>query len=250
MSAFVLRSIAAITMIIDHIGLCFGIFPFRVIGRLAFPLYVFLLVNGFRHTRSRQKYAIRLAICAVVSQIPFQLMRYSGLRSWSIFFTEPTLFFDKFNVMATLLMALLVIWLGEFLRSRKETRWFCLLPTIAAFFLYHYGVLDSDYGARGILLATVFWLFDGKKLLIALGLFVSMFYPTMLHYAYTLLHGGALLPPGAWDLAQLAIFLTLPLIYFYNGKSGMPRIKGLKTAFYAIYPVHMLILWAIVQFGS
>jgi len=241
MSAFVLRSIAAITMLLDHIGYCYGIFPLRVVGRLAFPLYIFLLVNGFRHTKSRKNYALRLGLSAVVSQIPFQLMRYSGLKTWSDFLAEPSLFVDKLNVMVTLLIALLVIWLGEWLG--KKCRYLCIFPAIVAFFVYHFGFFDSDYDARGILLATVFWLFDGKKLLTAVGLFVSMYYPTLIHYAYNLLHGKPLGAPGAWEMAELAILLTLPLIYYYNGKPGMPRKKWLQAAFYAFYPVHMLALW-------
>ena len=66
--------IAMLTMLIDHVGLVF--FPhqeiWRIIGRIAFPIYVYALVQGHRYT-SRPKYIIRLAIIAVISQIPYQL---------------------------------------------------------------------------------------------------------------------------------------------------------------------------------
>ena len=99
MSALTLRSIACVTMLLDHIGyLLAGRYPFlmplRWIGRIAFPLYVFLIVNGFRHTRSRPRYALRLALFAILSQIPFTL------------FCDNRVFYPHLNVFVTLRCAL------------------------------------------------------------------------------------------------------------------------------------------------
>ncbi len=254
MSALTLRIIATLTMLLDHIGYCFGIFPLRVIGRMAFPLYVFLMVNGFRYTKNRKKYALRFAIFAVISQIPFQLMRYGGVISLKTIINLPILLVDEMNVMVTLLLGLIVIWLGEILRKGNRTRYICLLPAIAVFFTYHYGLIDSDYGAKGILLATVFWFFDGKKLLTAFGLFVSMYYGDILRYVHCIIHGKDLPLPSAWEMANLAILLILPLIFLYNQKSGMPRNpkakKVLQLGFYAFYPLHMLILYLLIRFAA
>ena len=68
-----LRIIACVSMLLDHIGFAFNINILRIIGRLAFPLYVYLLYNGYKHTSNRFLYAVRLGVFAAVSQIPFSL---------------------------------------------------------------------------------------------------------------------------------------------------------------------------------
>ena len=76
MSAFTLKMIALVTMIIDHVGAVF--FPeiiwLRYIGRISMPIYAFLLVQGYQHTRDFKRYVIRMAIFAVVSEVPYDLL--------------------------------------------------------------------------------------------------------------------------------------------------------------------------------
>ena len=81
MSAFVLKIIAMITMFIDHFGArLMGNMPaMRVVGRIAFVLYAFMAVEGFRHTSNRSKYLLKLFVLAIVSEIPFNLMEYRTL---------------------------------------------------------------------------------------------------------------------------------------------------------------------------
>jgi len=254
MSALALRIIATLSMLIDHIGYCFNIDIFRIVGRLAFPLYVFLMVNGFRHTKNRKKYALRMGIFAIISQIPFQLMRHVGILSFEVFLKKPALLFANLNVMVTLLLGLLVIWLCDAMRRSRYTRCLCLLPAIAMFFAYYKGLISSDYGAKGILLATVFWFFDGNKIWTSIGLIFAMYYDLLVHYAYRLLHGLPVGGLGYWHIIQLAVLLVLPLIFLYNGKSGNPKNlkakKAIQIGFYAFYPAHMLLLWAIAQFTA
>ncbi len=100
MSGFLLKLLALVTMLIDHTGhvLFPGVMWMRYIGRLAFPIYCFLLVEGFLHTRDLRKYMGRLAVFAVISEIPFDLAIYGE-------FFEPA----HQNVFITLLFGLMAI---------------------------------------------------------------------------------------------------------------------------------------------
>lgn len=115
-SGYWLKVIAVISMLIDHTsavileqipGLENPAFLMRIIGRLAFPIYCFLLVEGFYHTRSRAKYAGRLFLFALISEVPFDLA--FSRRMWD---------FSSNNVFFTLLFGLLVIWGVEGIKQK------------------------------------------------------------------------------------------------------------------------------------
>lgn len=246
MSALALRIVACVCMLLDHIGYCFaGRYPFleplRWIGRIAFPLYVFLIVNGFRHTSDRLRYALRLFLFALLSQVPFALMFHHGD------------IFGKLNVFFTLLIALLVVWATDELRNRRRTKYLAFLPALLVFFLFYFGFLSSDYGARGLLLAMVFYLFEGKIILLFFGMLLSIYYtyPISLGFGLlNLLRGRAFhfSAPTAWQLKQLFSLLSLVFIFLYNGKRGsLPKNpvagKAVQLGFYLFYPLHLLVLF-------
>ena len=107
MTALGLKLLASVFMLIDHIGYCFyGPMIFRIIGRLAFPIYVFQMTEGYRRTSNRLRYAVRLAIFGLISQVPFSLMIKGVPMQWNL------------NVMFTLLIGYLAIWLLETLKHR------------------------------------------------------------------------------------------------------------------------------------
>ena len=199
-------------MLIDHVGAIFfpEISALRVVGRLAFPIYCFLLSEGFFHTSSRTRYALRLLLFAVLSELPFDLA-----------FGRMGNPFQKQNVYFTLLVGLLAVWGCEIVR--RQFLLFCI-PVAAAGCAAAW-LLKSDYQIYGVLFILVFYFFHRNK---ALSLSGFLFANT----------GYALLAPSTIQYAGALALLPLGL---YNGHRG-PRC--LKYAFYAFYPLHLLILYA------
>ena len=240
MSALDLRIFACVCMLLDHIGYCLNLMTLRYIGRLAFPIYVFLMVNGFRHTGNRFRYAGRFLLFALISQIPYALMVHNQ-------YDHP-----QWNVMATLLMGLLVIRAGELLRKHSKTKYFCLLPALAVYGACYFNFIDSDYDGKGILLATVFWFFEGKALWILLGSLFTVMNHTIVGAFLSLLNGRTVALPTQWELTQLLSLLSLPFIFSYNGTVGKHPSspigkKALQLSFYLFYPAHMLLLWFLFR---
>jgi len=243
MTALMLRVIACVAMLLDHIGYAFGIAQLRVVGRIAFPIFVYLIYNGYRYTSSPAKYALRLTIFALISQVPFAL------------FCHYANYFQNGNVFVTLLMALLCVWAADVLAKKRATKWFCLVPAVLVFGLYYFGVIHSDYGAKGILMALVFWLLDGKKVwkrvFTCVLVLCVVYHSQILGCALNLVRGnGFVFSLTSLEKTQVWSLLALPLIFTYNGKKG--SIPGGKVCakiaqygFYAFYPVHMLILWFV-----
>ena len=167
-SSSVLKWIAILTMTIDHIGAAL-INPLllsypspageisinwqiiyttsRLIGRLAFPIFCFLIVEGYSHTRSVSKYAFRLGLFALISEIPFDLAFYHQFFDWS-----------QQNVFFTLFLGLLAIWSYDTL-TQPLLR--ISLPMIAAFLAQF---LQTDYQAYGVIFIFVLYLLRGERL--------------------------------------------------------------------------------------
>ncbi len=173
-SGSVLKWIAVITMAVDHIGAgilesyvlnAWGGSPLggtflaqwdeilavdsviRYIGRPAFPIFCFLLVEGFTHTHNVKKYAVRLGIFALISEVPFDLALAISPVS-----------FDHQNVFFTLLIGLLAIW---FMQSRRNALWAKAAGLAAGAVLAE--VLHTDYGAFGVALIVLLYLLHNKR---------------------------------------------------------------------------------------
>lgn len=152
-----LKWIALFTMAIDHIGaaqiapaikygselytLC------RIIGRIAFPLFCFLLVEGFCYTRNRKRYLRRLFLFALLSEIPFDLAFYDSVASW-----------NQQNVFFTLCLGLCALYGMEYLQQRKDLM--CLSVFAAAAVAW---LLRSDYDCFGVILIVVMYLLRDRK---------------------------------------------------------------------------------------
>ena len=227
-------------MLLDHIGYQYDIEFLRCVGRIAFPIFVFLICNGYRHTASKVRYGLRLAVFALISQVPYSLFLYN------------TIWREKGNVFVTLLLALLCIWTIDALL--KKNLWpIAFLPTLVICGMYYFNILDSDYGIRGILFALLFFFFarEGKQKpwILFAGMLLAIYYPVGRRCLEWFM-GGTQPHVTNWEVIQIYSLFALPLILSYNGKKGrMPRTPVLskltQLGFYLFYPAHMLVLWAL-----
>ena len=144
----VLKLIACLSMFIDHLGaVCFsGMMGFRIIGRLAFPIYCFLLVEGAVHTCNMKKYILRMGIFALISEVPFDLAFYHRL-----------VYMGHQNVFFTLGLGLLAIWFLEHPIEQLDIPdvLYKLLVIIAAGLIAEF--LNTDYGFTGIEVICIFY---------------------------------------------------------------------------------------------
>lgn len=234
-SGSTLKLIAIITMLIDHTGaavigplryslsddfeglrsFCFLLYPhMRSIGRIAFPIFCFLLVEGFLHTRNAARYAGRLFVFALISELPFDFGLASELFSWR-----------HQNVYFTLLLGLLVMmafsWLEKNRARGPAGQLLCVLLQIGigAAAMYTAKYLYTDYGYKGVLLITLLYLLRKD------------------------LHLQSLLGAAAFSWETTAPLAFIP-IWFYNGRRG----RQMKYIYYWFYPVHLILLGILKRF--
>ena len=231
-SSAVLKNIAVMTMLIDHIGAVIvtrmliknGVFgglydiymAMRIIGRFAFPIYCFLLVEGFQRTHDVKKYLGRIFLFALISEVPFDLA-LSG-RAWYPAYQ---------NVFFTLLLGLLTIaglqlveqhFGGTEIRKRFLRVGLDAVIVIAGCALAL--ILKTDYNFKGVMAIVVLYLFrNRKKAQIWAGVIVFLL----------------------MDGLEMIAALSFILIWFYNGTRGRQN----KYFFYFFYPVHLLLLWLV-----
>ena len=218
-----LKWIAIITMFIDHIGAAIieknGItlmYPdmvkvdwiLRGIGRISFPVFCFLLVEGVMHTRNKWKYLINLTIFALISEYPFDLAFRGGIT------------FAYQNVFWTLFFGLLAMIICQMIEKKQ---WELKIPAmllVGAGCAVLAELCNTDYGAMGVALIFVLYITrQDRKLQCICGAICFM-----------------------WEITSVISFV---FIYFYNGvrKKGMN-----KYFFYLFYPLHLLLLFGIRQF--
>lgn len=150
MSSFVIKLIAIITMLCDHSGdAILGRFSFlNVIGRIAFPLFCFQIVIGYKHTKNVNKYFLRLFLFGIISQIPFSLFTYLYLGR-----------FDMLNVFFTLAIGLLAIYVLDVFPIKYKA--FALIIDIVLMILAEFA--QTDYGWFGVCLIICIYLFYKDK---------------------------------------------------------------------------------------
>lgn len=217
-----LKVIAVVTMIIDHIGVVFhsGFTDvcmsfagksvtyyelMRFIGRWSFPIYAFLICEGFQHTRNRKMYGLRLLLFAFLSEIPWNL-EHTG-----------TIYYEKQNVFFTLFLGYAGLCLIEEIQKGRDMFRNQILLFLLLLISF---VLKADYGYSGFC-------------------FILMMYLLRESLALQTCTGICLL---SCHWKAVPAFAAIGL---YNGKRGFINNRFLQILFYAIYPLHMMILYLL-----
>lgn len=215
-----LKLIAAVAMVTDHAGLMF--FPqhpvFRIIGRLAFPIFAFMIAEGCHYTKNRLRYFLSVFLLGAICQSVYY------------FFCGDT----YLNILLTFSCSIPLIYLLQLWKSRKKAVWMLPFAAATAFLFVLSRYLTIDYGFWGILVPV----------------FASLCYPrrgealeNRHHYLRVALTGvGLLLLASVSGGVQYYSLLTLPLLLLYSGKRGK---RNFKYAFYLFYPLHLAALQAI-----
>jgi hypothetical protein len=278
-SAFALKLLALAAMAVDHLGVALNPVTdaslLSGIGRMAFPIYVFFLAEGCRRTRNIAKYCLRLALFAFISEVPYDLFSGNIHRGYGLSNMQ-ILDFSSQNVFFTLALGALAIIIAQ--KIKKGPMALIVPLAVAAVIVLGY-LIQSDYGAAGVLFIFLVWAVGPRDLdkpqdgwlnagrlrqagvLVALSAyfylwkFMNLLTMRMAFFTaenVTLLSRIRQTVTVAFrSLSDYAILLFIfgcvpaLLILFYNGKRG----PSLKWAFYAFYPLHQLAyaaLWLFV----
>ena len=230
-TSFSLHIMAMLFMLCDHM---WGISLvdhdiFTCIGRLAFPIYAFLLVEGYFHTGNLKKYVKRLLLFAVLSEIPFNLVMGS---SWFYPIHQ--------NVLWSFLIAIgLICWNEKVKEQQLGKKVFVMLATLGI--AYIGGIITFvDYYNAGIFMVLTFYFFRGKKWWNYLGQLLCMWFinvEMLQGFGYEVqLFGNT-----CFIARQGIALLSLPFIWAYRGRQGY-HSKKLQYFYYLFYPLHLLIL--------
>jgi len=230
-----LHILAMVLMLCDHLWATVvpGNDWLTCIGRLAFPIFAFMIVEGYFHTHNLKKYVIRLAICAAVSELPFNLVSSGSL-----------IYPFHQNVLFTFLLGILLIHMNEKARLSGKRLRRILMGFVTVCLAYILGLLTMvDYLNGGLLMILVFYFFRGRKWWCFLGQALLLAYiniEILSGFAYEIHlfgHTFFLVRQG------LAVLALIP-IWLYRGKQG-PYNKGLRWLYYAFYPAHLLLIGLI-----
>lgn len=213
LSGSALKVIALISMVIDHVALYLmehGTVLYetmRCIGRIAFPVFAFLIAEGFIHTRSRYRYFFTLLGFAVISEIPWYLLNGAD---------------GTHNVMFTLALGVATLMVLKNLLQRSLVLGFLWTLGMARLASW----LGVDYEWRGILVIVIFYLFNGYGHSFTYSRDMQFFctFALMMHYGV------------------MGSVVACMILYVYNGTRGFVQGSIAKYGFYAFYPVHLIVL--------
>lgn len=237
LSSSSLKIIAMLSMLIDHAALMFMSYdatyhePYfsvgkiavsdyflcrNIIGRLAFPLFAFLIVEGFHHTKSHTRYARNLLLFAIISIIPWNLAHGN------------ILYHSSQNVLFTLFMGVVAMsQIDKITRYHSQHNSLPPIPTLLLVTeLFLIQLVHLDYGTVGVIYIILLHILRNNTL--------NQFLATLATFTYS-------------KFSRFNFLAYIP-ISMYNGRRGFIKGKVSKYLMYTFYPAHILILWAISQF--
>lgn len=206
-----LQLIAMASMLMDHIGLVFypNDYAWRFVGRLAMPLYTYLLVVGYARTRSFSKYVLRLSVIAVVSQIPYGL----ALKATNV------------NIVGTFMVVLIVFWAMD---RNEHISLKAVFALIGGLFLE---VFPFDYGAYALALAMIYKYTKGM---------LTIWFHLLLEVAAILVYG--------WVIQFFSLLASLLMVYYESEgieKNAQENFRSRRVPSWlwrSFYPVHLVLL--------
>lgn len=210
LTSYQLKWIAIITMVIDHVGAVLfpGEWAFRYVGRISFPIFCFLLTEGFRYTRDVRKYMMRLGGFALVSEVPYDLA-----------FHGSAVDLGYQNVFFTLLLGVVLMYMLERSHEIPLKAMEILLAMAAADFL------RTDYSFKGILLIAVFYL-----------LRENLWLKTVCGAAWNFIWNGSIQGYGALAMVPIAM---------YSGERGR-SMKYFFYVFYPAHLVVLFLVHRVL----
>lgn len=235
LSSNMIKIIAAIAMLIDHVGLILfpRVYVLRYIGRLAFPMFAFMIAEGAKYTRSKLKYFLNVFLVGVICQIVNYIFNSGSLEMCSLitfsvsilllylmFFSKKIFFNEKLHMALRIGAPVLIM----------------SMAIILVYFLNRY--VDLDYGFWGCLLPLFAGLLDFR------GIEVPEFFRRLDSFYARLFVFGI----GVWRLshfyggAQYLGLLCLPLLLLYSEKRGTLKMKYF---FYLFFPIHLALIYGI-----
>lgn len=220
-----LKIIACLTMFLSHLAQSYLLYILgyiriadlsMLIGRVAMPIYCFMVAQGMLLTKDKKSYLKRLFIFALVSEIPYDLA-----------FRNTIFEYYNQNVIFTLFLGALLIYIWQVIENKSYKVYIkiSLMLIIAILFCFLAQMMFTDYSYKGIIAISLLYLTFSNKYLTALVLFLSFYFE-----AYVT--GYSLYIP-------FIVYLSIPLILLYNGKRG----KYSKYGFYLFYPGHLMLIY-------
>ncbi|MCQ2353551.1 MAG: conjugal transfer protein TraX [Clostridia bacterium] len=275
MSSLILKIAACLTMLADHIGYHNSSLPaLRMIGRISFPIFAYLIAFGYKKTSNPFKYLVRILLFGILSEHVYDYCFYGRLHV------------EGYNVMFTLALGLLAVILADRIRYSFPLSLLSLLP--AGFCMFIAERFSTDYGAWGVALIVLYFYFctfpesvaAGKtaesemltsdisarirslSLICAVTLafaarFILKYYflsaVACLSDYFPLISDTVITPvkPSEWQSEQIYAAFSLLFILPFNGKRGISLENKIlrkiySYSFYAFYPLHLLII-AIIE---
>jgi len=259
----VLKTIALIAMVIDHFAYYFSpILPLaiytagRYIGRIAMPIFVYLLVQGFFHTRSFKKYIIRLGSFAVITQILITILMLVNIKV-NPNYTAVKQVYTTGNILFTFVLSIIILKLlyEDIIIKKWDYNKNVSLKILAILVIVIASILiPIDYGIEVVILSVLFYYIEKFKIQVYLdkdkgnlsvnNVLLNAISDEKIKLIYLFLILFATLTLVIWFNAYWTILLAIIPIALYNNERGKIHFK---YVYYVTFPLHHMILYLIAM---